>query len=90
MNSRSFFSTSVGVELFDGVDFIFASGHMSSVKILLSSDVENKLSSEQLSDFCCEIRACVARLRTEGFENSCCDVMDFGAQWVSDARVDSI
>ena len=90
MNSRSFFSTSVGVDLFDEVDFKFASGHISSVKILLSSDVENKLSSGQLFDFCCEIRACVARLRTEGFENSCWDVIDFGAQWVSDARVDSI
>ena len=87
MNSRSFFSTSVGVDLFDGVDFKFASGHISSVKLLLSSDVEKILLSEQLSYFCCEIRACVARLRTEGFKNSCWDVIDFGAQWVSDARV---
>ena len=84
------FSRSVGVDLFDGIDFKLASGHISSVNPLLSSDVENILSSEQLSEFCCEIRACVARLRTEGFENSCCDVIDFGAQWVSDARFDSI
>ena len=45
------FSTSVGIDLFDGIDFKLASGHISSVNPLLSSDVENILSSEQLSNF---------------------------------------